>query len=133
MTEATAGDIFAALFAAWRGRRACAAHVAGLTVCKVTALAGLHASGHHVSPSRAALALAADAASHYWADRRDIDGPHGLPRLAFAAGKRGFWMLGAPRDGRDDNPVLGTGAHSLDQAWHIGCLLVASLVAAGGS
>jgi hypothetical protein len=154
MTNATTGDVFAALLAAHHvgdywvqtdtqardkglpgspGRKACAAHVAGLTACKVTALAALHATGHRLSWRRATMALAADAASHYWADRRDISGPHGLPRLAFATGHRGFWMLGAPREGRDDNPVLGTGAHSLDQAWHIACLWATAMTIGSGS
>jgi hypothetical protein len=152
MAEATAGDIFAALLAAhqvadywvqtdtqardkglpgWRGRLACGRHVASMTACKALALAALHASGSRIPPRRAALVLAADAASHYWADRRNVTVPTGLPRLAFAAGHERFWMLGTPREGRDDNPVLGTGGHALDQAFHIFVLWVAALIAAG--
>jgi hypothetical protein len=149
MTDASPGDVFAALYAAhqagdhwvqtsaqardkglrgWAGRRACAAHVAGLTACKAAALAILHVSGHRIGWKRAAVVIAADAGSHYWADRRDIAVPAGLPRLAFATGHREFWMLGLPRPGRDDNPVLGTGSYALDQAWHIACLWAAAAV-----
>ena len=152
MAEATAGDIFAALFTAhqagdyWAqtsaqardkglpghpGQVACGQHVASLTACKAASLGLLHLSGRRVSPYRTVLALAADAASHYLADRRDVTVPSGLPKLAFAAGHRGFWMLGVPREGKDDNPVLGTGGHALDQSFHIACLWGAALIAAG--
>lgn len=152
MTQATPGDLFAALFAGhqvgdhwvqtsaqaaakgrpgWEGRRACAAHVATLTVTKAAAVAALHASGRRVRPARAALVLAADAVSHYWADRRSLDPVRGLPRLARATGSLGFWTLGLPRDGRDDNPCLGTGGYALDQAFHVGCLWAAAVAAAG--
>jgi hypothetical protein len=155
MTEATAGDIFGALLAGhhvgdyWaqtdaqardkglpgpEGLVACGRHVASLTACKALSVAVLHASGRRVRPGRAVLALAADAASHYWADRRSVKPPvTGLPRLAFAVGLDRFWMLGVPRgEGHDDNPVLGTGGHSLDQAFHILMLWVAALIASGG-
>jgi hypothetical protein len=144
---ASAGDVFAALFAAhhigdyWaqtgdqaarkalpgrEGRAACARHVASMTAVKAAALAALHLSGRRISPGRAAVALAADAASHYWADRRAP-----LRRLAERAGKESFLALGVPREGHDDNPCLGTGGHALDQAWHIAWLYAAALTAAG--
>jgi hypothetical protein len=113
------------------GRKACAAHVATLTACKAAALGLLHVSGRRVSVRRAAVAVAADAAAHYLADRRQASPARGLPRLAFAAGLRELWMLGAPRPGRDDNPCLGTGGYALDQAFHVGCLWVAAVAAAG--
>ena len=88
-TNASPGDIFAALFAAhhagdyWLqtghqavtkgtpdGRMACARHVTTMTACKAVSLTALHLSGHRVRPGPAAAALAADAVSHYWADRR---------------------------------------------------------------
>lgn len=149
--SATPGDIFAALLAAhqagdywvqtqaqaarkglpgWPGRLACARHVTAMTACKAAALAALHASGRRVSPRRAAAALAADAASHYLADRRTP-----LASLAewlgatVSPGKDQFWALGTPREGRDDNPCLGTGAQALDQAFHVACLWVAALMA----
>ena len=152
MGEASPGDVFAALLAAhqvgdhwvqtgrqaavkgergWQGRRACAAHVASLTAAKAAALASLHMAGYRVRPGRAAAALAADAVSHYLADRRSLDPPAGLAALAVRLGKGGFWTLGMPRPGRDDNPVLGTGAYALDQAFHIGCLWVAATAIAG--
>ena len=142
MADATAGDIFAALFAAhqaadyWlqterqaadkglpgrEGRRACARHAATMTACKALALGALHLSGHRVRPRRAVLALAADAASHYWADRRFT-----LARLAVLARHEGFYAFGAGKG------CLGTGAHAMDQAWHIANLWAASVIAGGG-
>jgi hypothetical protein len=136
--RAAPGDIFTALFAAhqigdywcqtarqaetkglpgWRGRRACAAHVASMTACKALALGTLHVSGRRISPRRAAVALAADAASHYWADRRTT--LEGLAKLAdrVSPGKHGYYKAG--------------GAPLLDQAFHIGFLWASSVIAAG--
>lgn len=141
MADATAGDIFAALFAAhqvadyWaqterqaadkglpgrKGQLACACHVATMTACKALALGALHASGRRVSPCRAVLALAADAASHYWADRRFT-----LARLAGLARHEGFYRLAAGKG------CLGTGAAYMDQAWHVAWLWAASVIAGG--
>lgn len=147
MTHASsAGDVFAALFAAhhvgdyWvqtsdqasrkgldgpEGHLACARHVATMTATKAVALAGLHLSGRKISLKRAAAALAIDAASHYWADRRDP-----LAALADRLGKKGFYQLGSPREDHDDNPVLGTGANALDQAFHIAWLYAAAVITA---
>lgn len=102
-----------------------------MTACKLLALAALHASGRRIHVRRGAAAVAADAAAHYLADRRNVTVPSGLPKLACALGKRGFWLLGAPRAGRDDNPCLGTGGHAMDQAFHVACLYLAALIAAG--
>ena len=146
MADATPADIFAALFAGhqigdhWaqtsrqaqdkglpggEGRLACARHVASLTACKAVSLAALHATGRRVSPRRAIVALGADALSHYLADRRSVNPPAGLPRLAFALGKRDFWLMGA------STGCLETGGHVLDQVAHIACLYAAALIAAG--
>src|SRR5579872_3525502 len=135
MTAATPGDIFAALLAAhqigdywvqtdrqardkslpgWRGRLACGRHAAAMAATKAAALGLLHASGHRVSWRPAAVALAADALSHYWADRRTTLA--GLARLI--PGKGGHYADG--------------GAPYLDQAFHVGCLLGAALIASGG-
>jgi hypothetical protein len=71
--------------------------------------------------------MAVSAISHYVADRRTP-----LRRLAGLldrpTGKPAFWSLGLPRPGRDDNPTLGTGAYALDQSWHVGWLLVATMI-----
>jgi hypothetical protein len=152
MGTATTGDVFAALYAAhqvgdhwvqtgyqaavkgkdgWEGRRACAAHVATLTAVKAAALAAVHVAGHRLHPRRAAVALAADAVSHYLADRRSHYPQRGLVKLAGLTGRGDFWLLGMPREGRDDNPVLGTGGYALDQAFHTGCLWIAALACAG--
>lgn len=151
MTAAvTFAAVFAALFAAhsvgdhwvqthhqacgkgapgWGGRIACARHVATLTATKAAALAALMLSaGLALNPWAAALGLAVDAVSHYWADRRTT-----LAALAERLGKRGFYELGAPRPDRDDAPHLGTGAYALDQSWHIGWLFVTALIIAGGA
>lgn len=121
--------------ASWRGRLACARHVASLTAVQVVAVAALvPALGVQLNPAAVAAGLAVNAASHWWADRR-----HTLARLAVLAegaginGKTAYYRLGAPRPGRDDNPSLGTGAYHLDQAWHVGWLFPAALIIAGGS
>jgi len=109
--EATPGDIFAALFAAhqvgdywvqtdrqardkglpgWRGRLACGRHAAAMAATKAAALGLLHASGRRVSWRPAAVALAADAVSHYWADRRTTLA--GLAKLI--PGKGGYYADG---------------------------------------
>jgi len=152
-TRATPGDIFAALFAAhnvgdyWvqtarqaagkgapgrSGRMACGRHVATMTACKALSLGVLHASGRRISWRRASAALAADAASHYWADRRTtLAALAGRLDATVSPGKGEFYRLGAPRPGRDDNPCLGTGAALLDQAFHVAWLWAAAIAAAG--
>lgn len=108
----------------WRGRRACAGHVATYTLAQGAALAAVCAvTGERPRPTRVAAALALSAATHYLADRRTP-----LRRMAEATGHGDFFALGAPRAGRDDNPSLGTGAYAMDQSWHIGWIGVASLL-----
>jgi hypothetical protein len=113
----------------WPGRRACAAHVLTLNGTKCAAvLAVALVTGVQLAAWPLAAALVIDAASHYWADRRTT-----LAALAGLAGKSGFYTLGAPRAGHDDNPSLGTGAYALDQSWHIGWLFAAALIASIGA
>lgn len=88
-----------------------------MTACKVTALAALHASGRRVAWKRAAAALAADAASHYWADRRTT-----LAALADCMDRHGW-------PGKARYAAEGGAAH-MDQAFHTGCLYAAALIAA---
>jgi hypothetical protein len=114
----------------WTGRLACAGHVASYTF--TASLALLLVRGLldlHVDGRRAALGLVVSAVSHYIADRRTP-----LLRLAEMMqpgfGKADFYRLGAPRDGRDDNPSLGTGAYALDQSFHYAWLFVAALIIA---
>lgn len=114
----------------WAGRLACARHVATLTVAK-TAFVTLAAVvlDLPLTLGWTALALTADAASHYWADRRTTLAA--LARLlgrTVVPGKGEFVTLGAPRPGHDDNPCLGTGAAVLDQALHKVCLFLAALL-----
>lgn len=113
----------------WPGRLADLRHVTTLTGTKVAAVALVwFMAGLAVTPW-AAVALAVDATSHYWADRKST-----LLWLATAMGPRfgkgDFYRLGMPRPGHDDNPSMGTGAYALDQAWHIGWLFIAALIAA---
>ena len=110
----------------WAGRRACLAHVTTYTMTAAVFLAATAwRTGAPMSAPRTALALSVSAASHYFADRRT-----GLEHLARLIGKEGFFHLGAPRPGRDDNPSLGTGAYALDQSWHIGWLFITALIIA---
>lgn len=110
----------------WRGRIACVRHVTTLVISKAVILAiTASVTDLHVSIVAITTALAVDAASHYWADRRTT-----LKKLAEALGKGDFYSLGAPRQGHDDNSSLGTGAHALDQTWHIAWIWIAALIAA---
>lgn len=110
------------------GRRACAGHVATYTATTAAAVALVDRfTGATPRPGRFAAAMAFSALTHYVIDRRTP-----LRRLAEATGSGRFYQLGAPRDGHDDNPTLGTGAHALDQAAHIACLAVTAAIAASG-
>lgn len=110
----------------WWGRWMCAKHVATyhLTVLIAIALVAA-ATGWRPGLVPLLAGLAVSALTHYLADRRAP-----LKRLAELIGSGGFYALGAPRQGRDDNPSLGTGAYALDQSWHIGWLFVSALVIA---
>jgi hypothetical protein len=116
----------------WAGRLACGRHVATLTLTQLGAVLALAVVlGVHLAPVQLGVGLAVNAASHWWADRR-----HTLAGLVAAMdrgpwpGKAGFLALGMPRDGHDDAPTLGTGAHALDQAWHVAWLAAAAAVIA---
>ncbi|MGM9442205.1 DUF3307 domain-containing protein [Streptomyces murinus] len=110
----------------WVGRLADARHVATLTLTKLTVLLVTSwALGLRLSVLGIAAGLTVDAVTHWWADRRTT-----LARLAEALGLGGFYRLGAPRAGHDDNPNLGTGAYALDQSFHHLWLLIAALVIA---
>lgn len=150
MSAATFGATFATLYAAHQvgdhhvqrdqeaaakgkpgreGRVACARHVASYTATAALAMAATNRfTGAGVRPGRALAALVFSAVTHYVIDRREP-----LRRFAEVTGHGTFYRLGQPRPGRDDNPTLGTGAYALDQAAHVGCLLVASWIAAGDS
>lgn len=123
MTKAGAG---------WPGRLADLRHVAVLAAAKVALIALAHAVIGLPITGYLAPALAVDAISHYWADRRStlVAICRAMDRVLPSWGKVEFSRLGAPRPGRDDNPVLGTGLYSMDQAWHIAWLFVAALIAA---
>lgn len=110
----------------WVGRLADAHHVATLTVAKLVLLLTVAwVVDVPVTPLGMLLGLGVDAVTHWWADRRST-----LARLAEVLGLGGFYRLGAPRPGRDDNPSLGTGAYALDQSFHHLWLLVAALTVA---
>jgi len=110
------------------GRRACVGHVATLTATKALALlATTRAAGLRLSPGRTVAAIALDAVTHYWIDRRFT-----LRGLAKALnpinGEGGFYDAG---DGKA--APCGTGAYALDQAAHIAMLWAAALIIAGGT
>src|SRR5690606_24071485 len=130
----------------WKGRLACAAHVASYTLCTTLAVLGVWlALDLPVTLGGVLLGQAVSAVTHYWADRRTT-----LATLAERLRLGGFYGLGAPRpvrvlvvdehghvahdaDGRPvtvpvDAPSLGTGAYALDQSWHYAWLGVAALV-----
>ncbi|ASO21070.1 hypothetical protein FHR81_002039 [Actinoalloteichus hoggarensis] len=110
----------------WAGRRACAGHVAVYTTVTAVVVAVLWvAFGLAITPAGFVLGQAVSAITHYWADRRST-----LKKLAEVTGKGQFYRLGSPRENRDDNPSLGTGAYVLDQSWHQGWLFVAALCTA---
>ena len=106
------------------GRLACARHVASYTaVTAVTVLVLWGAFRLDITWPGFVTGQLLSAVTHYWADRRFT-----LARLAVLAGHAPFYALGAPRDGRDDNPSLGTGAYALDQSWHWAWLGVAAFL-----
>ncbi|QLJ01518.1 DUF3307 domain-containing protein [Streptomyces sp. NEAU-sy36] len=108
----------------WVGRLADARHVATLTLTKLTVLlVAAWVLGLRLSVLGVVAGLTLDAITHWWADRRTT-----LARLAEVLGLGGFYRLGAPRAGHDDNPNLGTGAYALDQSFHHLWLLIAALV-----
>lgn len=113
--------------AGWKGRWACAKHVAALTATQgVFLAAGCAAAGERLNPRRVALGLAFNAVTHYAADRRE----HGLlPKLAEKLswmGKDKFLALG---DGKA--APCGTAAYGLDKAFHIAVLPIAAAIITG--
>lgn len=111
----------------WRGRLACARHVATLTATQAVFLAtGAAVAGERLNSRRVALGLAFNAVTHYAADRRDFGVlPKLVDKLSWA-GKGEFYRAG---DG--GAAPCGTGAYVLDQSWHIGCLPIAAAIIAG--
>lgn len=96
------------------GRRACAAHAATLTLCQIVALAVVALyGGADFALLNLALGLAVNAASHYWCDRRWT-----LEGLAYAlhrTGKHDYYRVGSAQ---------------LDQAFHMGFLLLSAVIIA---
>jgi len=105
-------------------RRQCLAHVATYGATQLLALGVLAlALDLRLSPLWLAVGMAINLGTHYLADRRTP-----LRWIAEKLGSGGFYRLGAPRPGRDDNPSLGTGAYALDQSWHIAFLFITAIV-----
>lgn len=111
----------------WEGRLACYTHVLTYSMTAVVFVLTMNAVTHTAHPTDQFIAgLVVSGVTHYIADRRTP-----LKRMAgwlSGIGKDGFYQLGAPRPGKDDNPSLGTGAYALDQSWHIAWLFVAALI-----
>lgn len=103
----------------WKGRKACAAHVATYTATLALFLAAsAWWLGLPLAAGNVAAGLAVSAVTHYVSGRRTP-----LARLADLTGKGGFYRAGTG---------LATGAALLDQAWHYCWLLISALVVAGG-
>lgn len=110
----TNGQAVAKGAAGWRGRLADARHVATYTATLAVALlAVVWTTGLSLLVAQTAGALAVNAVSHYWADRRTT-----LAGLARRVGKAG-WLEADP----------GALPH-LDQAWHLGWLGITALIVA---
>lgn len=134
----------------WKGRAACASHVAPYLALAALFVVGLqYLFGLPLHWYWIGAGLVASGVTHYWADRRTT-----LARLCERLGKGEFYRLGAPREMRAwgrakvngytveidpyepgvdgvttwDNPSLGTGAYALDQWWHIFWTFAAALV-----
>lgn len=106
------------------GSLACVRHVMSYTIVTAVLLSvAIVALRLQVTAAGFVVGQLVSAVTHYWADRRFT-----LEGLARLTRQIGFYRLGAPRDGRDDNPTLGTGAYALDQSWHWAWLWVAALV-----
>ena len=110
----------------WAGRWACAKHVGTYTLITASTVALVWAVlGVAITPVGFVAGQVVSAVTHYWADRRFT-----LAALARRVGNGEFYAVGAPREGHDDNPSLGTGAYVLDQSFHWAWLLVAALITA---
>jgi hypothetical protein len=114
----------------WRGRRACAGHVASYTALQAVAMVGaakwlgVPLSGHWT-----AVALGMSATTHYFADRRTP-----LIKLARRLGRGGYLdhVVVVREPGAEPETIgPGTGSFHLDQAWHYGWIFAAALVSAG--
>jgi hypothetical protein len=137
-TPGAVGAIFAALYAAhqvadhwvqtqhqadtkglpgWRGRLACAAHVATYTATALVFVAVVAwRTGMPVGLLPWVVGLGISAVTHYVADRRTP-----LRRIAETTGSGKFYRLA-------DFGM--NGAYLLDQSWHVGFLFIAALVIA---
>jgi hypothetical protein len=110
----------------WSGRVSCALHVLTYTATALAALLLMAlVTGWTPKAVPLTLGLLISAITHYIADRRTP-----LARIAAWSGHAGFFNLGRPRPGKDDNPTLGTGAYAMDQSWHYGWLFISALVVA---
>lgn len=138
-SPASVGAVFAALYVAhqvadhwvqtqhqadtkgqpgWRGRLACAGHVATYSLTALVAVVVLAwRTGLILSPAGLVAGLAVSAVTHYLADRRTP-----LRRIADWLGSGPFYRV---------NTGGLNGAYLLDQSWHIGWLFVAALLIGG--
>jgi hypothetical protein len=101
----------------WRGRIACASHVATYTATAIAVLTATYwKTNLHPSVGNVTAGLAVSAVTHYIADRRTP-----LRRIADTLGSGKFYRV-------NTNGICG--AYLLDQAWHVGFLFVAALIIA---
>jgi hypothetical protein len=118
------------------GRLYCLAHVSSLTAFKTGALTIAYAvTGIWPNLWAAALILALDAGTHYWADRAAYHAAKEgrkvtLELLADRMNKTAFWNLGKTGVDAEGKPAasLGTGAYALDQSFHVAMLFLAAAI-----
>lgn len=109
----------------------CYLHVLSYLMTQAVCVAAvILVTGAHISLLAINLGLLVSGVTHYAADRREYGVMFKLARMI--PGKARFLTLGVPRQGKDDNPSLGTGAWALDQSWHIfwGVFVAALVMAA---
>jgi len=146
MTPENVGTLFAALYAShhvadhwiqtsrqacgkgdegWRGRRACAGHIAGHMFVSVACLLSLNIVNIHLTVNVMAIGLGIIAVTHYWIDRRAP-----LYRLAALLGHAGFITGCTVVRKSGDTPSEtgpGTGLYALDQSFHYLWLFISAL------
>lgn len=110
-----------------RGQLACARHVGTLALTKLVFLGAVLLLFHvKLNWWQVAAALAVDAVSHYWADRRWT-----LEEFARWVDKGEFYDQGTDLVdcAGEKRPHVGTGRYTLDQTWHELWLFVAAVIA----
>lgn len=112
----------------WKGRLACAKHVASYTAAGAIAMVGLLVLGLPTHPAQILVGLAISAVTHYFADRRVP-----LYQLAVLLGRYQYIRavtVVRERDADAEESGPGTALYHLDQSWHYFWIGVAAFVMA---